>query len=150
MCSSDHRRLHCVRFASVRSVATALSSESQPAIWSRSDRDRKGFDPTFCKKSACYSAKLRAVSAARRRHLACVTGAFSLFDNLSQARLHVELCLRDLIPTGELSGIVSFAHGSLTNRAVCSCGVPVFVGAATSLGHFYLASVSLRSVHITL
>jgi len=68
ICSSDYRRLHCVRFASVRSVATAVSSESQPAIWCRSDRDRKPFDPTFCKTNACYSAKVRSVSAARRRH----------------------------------------------------------------------------------
>jgi hypothetical protein len=67
MCSSDHGRFHCVRFASVRSVTTALSGESSAAIWRRSDRDRKGFDPTFSKTSACYSAKVRAVSAARRR-----------------------------------------------------------------------------------
>ena len=63
MCSSDHCRRHCVRFASVRSVPTALSGESQPAIWRRSDRDRKGFDPTLCKTTACYSAKVKAVSA---------------------------------------------------------------------------------------
>ena len=78
MCSSDHCRRYCVRFAGVRSVPTALSGESQPAIWRRSDRDRKGFDPTFCKTSARYSAEeIRAVSAARRRHSACGTGAFS-------------------------------------------------------------------------
>ena len=67
MCSSDRGRFHCVRFASDRSVTTALSSESGAAIWRRSDRDRKGFDPTFYKTSACYSAKVRAVSAVRRR-----------------------------------------------------------------------------------
>jgi hypothetical protein len=32
MCSSDHNRFHCVRFASVRGVATALSSEGDAAI----------------------------------------------------------------------------------------------------------------------
>ena len=68
MSTSDHGPFHCVRFASVRSVTTALSGESGAAIWHRSDRDRKGFDPTSCKTSACYSAKVRAVSATRRRH----------------------------------------------------------------------------------
>jgi hypothetical protein len=68
MCSSDHGRFHCVRFASVRSVTTALSGEGGAAIWRRSDRDRKGFDSTFYETPACYSAKVRAVSAARRRH----------------------------------------------------------------------------------
>src|SRR6478752_7326003 len=68
MCTSDHGPFDCVRFASVRSVTTAYSGESGAAIWGRSDHDRKGFDPTFCKTSACYSAKVRAVSAARRRH----------------------------------------------------------------------------------
>ena len=68
MCSSNHGRFHCIRFASVRSVTTALSGESGAAIWYRSDRDRKGFDPTFCKTNACYSAKVRAVSAATHRH----------------------------------------------------------------------------------
>jgi hypothetical protein len=82
-CSSDRGPFHCVRFASVRSVTAALSGESGAAIWRRSDRDRKGFDPTFCKTSARYSAKVRAVLAARPRHFACVTGAFSpLFPEL--------------------------------------------------------------------
>ena len=78
ICSSDHCRFHCVRFASVRSVSTALSGESGAAIWRRTDRDRKGFDPTFCKTSACCSAKVSAVSAAKAQVLTCVTGAFSL------------------------------------------------------------------------
>jgi hypothetical protein len=65
MCSSDHGRFRCVRFTSVRGATTALSSESGAAIWRRSDRDRKGFDPTFRKTSACNSAKVRAVSAAK-------------------------------------------------------------------------------------
>jgi len=68
MCTSDHGPFHCVRFASVRSVTTAHSGESDAAIWHWSDRDRNGFDPTFCKTSACYGAKVRAGSAARRRH----------------------------------------------------------------------------------
>lgn len=67
ICSSDHGRFHCVRFTNVRSVTTALSGESRAAIWHRSDRDRKGFDPTFCTTSACYSAKVSTVSAATRR-----------------------------------------------------------------------------------
>jgi len=66
-CSSDHGRFHRVRFTNVRSVTTALSSESGAPIWHRNDRDRKGFDPTFCKTSACYSAKVNTVSAATRR-----------------------------------------------------------------------------------
>ena len=77
MCSSDHRRFNCVRFASVRSVTTALSGESQPAIRRRSDRDRKGFDPTLCKTTACYSAKVKAVSATNTEAFACVIKAFS-------------------------------------------------------------------------
>jgi hypothetical protein len=77
MSTSDHGPFHCVRFAGVRSVTTALSGESQPAIWRRSDRDRKGFDPTFCKTSACYSAKVRAVSATNTEAFACVIKAFS-------------------------------------------------------------------------
>jgi hypothetical protein len=72
MCSSDHGRFHCVRFASVRSVTTALSGESGAAIWRRTDRDRKGFDPTFCKTSACCSAKVSAVSAEKTQALTCV------------------------------------------------------------------------------
>jgi hypothetical protein len=68
MCTSDHGPFHCVRFASVRSLTTAHSGEGDAAIWHRSDRDRKEFDPTFCKTNACYDAKVRAVSVARRRH----------------------------------------------------------------------------------
>ncbi len=82
MCSSDHGRLRCVRFASVRSVTTALSGESGTAVWHRSDRDRKGFDPTFCKTSACYSAKVRlyqprdaGTRLRDRRFLTSVAGA---------------------------------------------------------------------------
>src|SRR5215208_1650236 len=67
MCSSDYRPVHCVRFANVRSVTTALSGESQSAVWRGSDRDRKRFNPIFCKTNACYGAKLSAASAARRR-----------------------------------------------------------------------------------
>jgi len=63
---------NCVRFANVCSVTTALSSESQPAIWRGSDCDRKGCDPTFRKTSACYSAKVSAASAARPQARACV------------------------------------------------------------------------------
>ena len=77
MCTNDHGPFHCVRFASVRSVTTTLSGESGAAIWHRSDRDRKGFDPTFCKTSGCYSAKLRAVSATNTEAFACVIKAFS-------------------------------------------------------------------------
>ena len=77
MCTSDHGPFHCVRFASVRSVTTTLSGESGAAIWHRSDRDRKGFDPTFCKTSGCYSAKIRAVSATNTEAFACVIKAFS-------------------------------------------------------------------------
>ena len=62
MRSSDHGRFYCVCFARVRSVTTALSGESGAAIWPRSDRNRKGFDPTFCKTSDCYSATVIAVS----------------------------------------------------------------------------------------
>jgi hypothetical protein len=65
MCSSDHIRFHSLRFAGIGSVTTALSGESGAAIWRRNDRDRKRFKPTFCKTSACYSAKVRAVSATR-------------------------------------------------------------------------------------
>jgi hypothetical protein len=78
MSTTDHGRFHCVRFANVRSVTTALSGESQPPLWRRSHRDRKGIDPTFGKTSVCFSAKLSAVSAAETQAIACVTGAFSL------------------------------------------------------------------------
>jgi len=67
VCSSDYGRFHCVRFTSVRGATTALSSESGAAIWQWSDRDRKKSDPTLCKTSACYSAKVSAVSAATCR-----------------------------------------------------------------------------------
>ena len=67
MCTSDHGPFHCVRFPSVRSVTTALSGESGAAIWHRNDRDRKRFDPTTCKTSSCYSAKVRAASDADSR-----------------------------------------------------------------------------------
>jgi hypothetical protein len=77
ICSSDHGRFHCVRFASVRSVTTALSGESGAAIWRRSDCDRKGFSPAVSEKSACYRAAIAGVSAATRRAITCVTGIFS-------------------------------------------------------------------------
>jgi hypothetical protein len=80
MCNGGHGRFHCVRFASVRSVTTALSGESGVAIWRRSDRNRKGLDPTFCKTSACYSAELSAVSTARRKGLTCEAGDFLISD----------------------------------------------------------------------
>src|SRR6478736_1377253 len=67
MFTSDHGPFHCVRFPSVRGVTTALSGQSGPAIWRRSDGDRNGFDPTGCKTGGCYSAKVRALSATRRR-----------------------------------------------------------------------------------
>ena len=78
MCSSDHGRLRCVRFESVRSATTALSGESGATIWRRSDRYRKGSNPTFCKTSACYSAEINAVSAANTQAVAWVTRGFSL------------------------------------------------------------------------
>ena len=77
MSISDHGPFHCVRFAGVRSVTTTLSGESGAAIWHRSDRDRKGFDPTFCKTTLWYSAEVIAVSAKNTQALACVTGALS-------------------------------------------------------------------------
>jgi hypothetical protein len=78
MCSSDHGRLRCVRFESVRSATTALSGESGATIWRRSDRYRKEPNPTFCKTSACYSAEINAVSAANTQAVAWVTRGFSL------------------------------------------------------------------------
>jgi hypothetical protein len=77
MSTSDHGPFHCVRFASVRSVTTPLSGESGAPIWRRSDRDRKGFDPTFCKTSGCYTAKVRVVSATNTEAFACVIKEFS-------------------------------------------------------------------------
>jgi hypothetical protein len=33
VCSTDHNRLHCVGFASIRGLPTAFSGESSAAIW---------------------------------------------------------------------------------------------------------------------
>jgi hypothetical protein len=33
ICSSDHGRFHCVRFASIRGLPTAFSGESGAAVW---------------------------------------------------------------------------------------------------------------------
>lgn len=78
MCSSsDPGRFPCVCFASLRSVTTAFSGKSGATVWQRSDRHRKRLDRTSCETSACYSAKVSAVSARARRRFACATGAFS-------------------------------------------------------------------------
>ena len=77
MCSSGYNRFRCVSFASVLGLTAVVSCESIAAIWWRSDRDRKRFDTASREQSACYSAEVRAVSAATRRRAACATGAFS-------------------------------------------------------------------------
>jgi hypothetical protein len=67
MCSNDRSSFHCIRFARIRSFTTASSGQSLAAIWWRSDRDRKRFDPASCEQSGSRSAEVRAFSAARRR-----------------------------------------------------------------------------------
>ena len=92
MSTSDHGPFHCVRFASVRSVTTTLSGKSGAAIWHRSDRDRKGFDPTFCKTSGCDTAKVRAVSATNTEAFACVIKAFSLVFSCVRTKSRRRFC----------------------------------------------------------
>jgi hypothetical protein len=103
MSTSDHGPFHCVRFASVRSVTTALSCESGAAIWHRSDRDRKGFDPTFCKTSGCYSAKIRACishehGGIRLRDKSVLTRAFLCADGKQTAFLSSKAAIRATSP----------------------------------------------------
>ena len=75
MCSSsDHGCFHCVRFAGIRGFTAAFPGESVTAIQRRTDRDRKRFDPASCEESACYSAEVRTVSAARRSRVSALRG----------------------------------------------------------------------------
>src|SRR5436309_15871063 len=66
MCSNDRNSLLCVRVARIRRFTAAASGQSLTAVWWRTDRDRKRFDQASCEQSACSSAEVRAVSAARR------------------------------------------------------------------------------------
>ena len=65
VCSSDHIRFRCIRFACTGSVTTSFSSESRSAIQQRDDHHRKRFDPAHGEANLGHSAEVSILSACK-------------------------------------------------------------------------------------